>query len=157
MEDIYNKYFNKIYNWALSKTKNRFDAEDITSSTFAAIFLYLNKNIKIEKIENLIWKVAYNIWSKKAKEYINNKNFQNIDEKVDIGICDLTIDKIVHKEIIDNLSNYNLSDKELNAFKLYYLHDLSIKEIANELDSSESNIKYYLFNARKKIKESFDD
>ena len=50
-----------------------------------------------------------------------------------------------------------LTKKEIDSFKLYYLKDLSIKDIAIKLDSSCSNIKYYLYNARRKIKEKYDD
>ena len=50
MSNIYDKYFYKIYNWALGKTRNKEDAEDITSSVFVAIYEYLNKNIEIKSI-----------------------------------------------------------------------------------------------------------
>lgn len=157
MDVIYDKYFYKIYHWALKKTNNKEDAEDITSSTFIAIYEYLDKNISVDKIENLIWKIANNIWSKKAKEYILNKNNELIDDNYNIGESNISLDKIIYKEIIDNLGSYNLTDKELYSFKLYYLNDLSIKEIAFKLNSTESNIKYYLYNARNKIKEEYND
>lgn len=157
MNEIYNEYFYKIYSWALKKTRNKEDAEDITSLTFATIYNYIYKNIEITKIDNLIWKVAHNIWSKKAKEYIKNKNNLLYDEKYDVSIDSISIDKIIYKEIIDNLDNYNLTDKELISFKLYYLNDFSLKEIAVKLGSSEQNVKYYLYSARKKIKERYND
>ena len=156
MNEIYNEYFYKIYSWALKKTRNKEDAEDITSLTFATIYNYIYKDIEISKIYNLIWKVAHNIWNKKAKEYIKNKNNLLYDEKYDVGIDSISIDKIIYKEIIDNLDNYNLTDKELISFKLYYLNDFSLKEIAVKLGSSEQNVKYYLYSARKKIKERYN-
>lgn len=156
MNEIYNEYFYKIYSWALKKTRNKEDAEDITSLTFATIYNYIYKNIEITKIDNLIWKVAHNIWSKKAKEYIKNRNNLLYDEKYDVSIDSISIDKIIYKEIIDNLDNYNLTDKELISFKLYYLNDFSLKEIAVKLGSSEQNVKYYLYSARKKIKERYN-
>ena len=45
--------------------------------------------------------------------------------------------------------------KENLSFKMYYCSDLSIKEISDKLNSSESNIKYYLYSARNKIKERY--
>lgn len=157
MDVIYDKYFYKIYHWALKKTNNKEDAEDVTSSTFIAIYEYLDKNISVDKIENLIWKIANNIWSKKAKEYILNKNNELIDDNYNIGESNISLDKIIYKEIIDNLGSYNLTDKELYSFKLYYLNDLSIKDIASKLNRTELNIKYYLYNARNKIKEEYND
>ena len=151
MDVIYDHYFNIIYNWSVKKTNNREDAEDLTNSIFLAIFEYLNKDIEVKKIENLIWKIARNIWCTKAKKYIS------YDETYEYGYEDITIDKIIYKEIINEIDNYNLSENEIKVFKLYYIKDLSIKEIKEKLNITESSIKYYLFNAIKKIKERYND
>lgn len=73
MGRIYDKYYYKIYNWAIKKTNNKEDAEDLTNNVFLSIFEYLNKNISVEKLENLIWEIAYNLWCIKAKKYIKEK------------------------------------------------------------------------------------
>ena len=156
MDVIYDHYFNIIYNWSVKKTNNREDAEDLTNSIFLAIFEYLNKDIEVKKIENLIWKIARNIWCTKAKKYIKEKNNISYDETYEYGYEDITIDKIIYKEIINEIDNYNLSENEIKVFKLYYIKDLSIKEIKEKLNITESSIKYYLFNARKKIKERYN-
>ena len=157
MDVIYDHYFNIIYNWSVKKTNNREDAEDLTNSIFLAIFEYLNKDIEVKKIENLIWKIARNIWCTKAKKYIKEKNNISYDETYEYGYEDITIDKIIYKEIINEIDNYNLSENEIKVFKLYYIKDLSIKEIKEKLNITESSIKYYLFNAKKKIKERYND
>ena len=157
MDVIYDHYFNIIYNWSVKKTNNREDAEDLTNSIFLAIFEYLNKDIEVKKIENLIWKIARNIWCTKAKKYIKEKNNISYDETYEYGYEDITIDKIIYKEIINEIDNYNLSENEIKVFKLYYIKDLSIKEIKEKLNITESSINYYLFNARKKIKERYND
>ena len=157
MDVIYDHYFNIIYNWSVKKTNNREDAEDLTNSIFLAIFEYLNKDIEVKKIENLIWKIARNIWCTKAKKYIKEKNNISYDETYEYGYEDITIDKIIYKEIINEIDNYNLRENEIKVFKLYYIKDLSIKEIKEKLNITESSIKYYLFNARKKIKERYND
>lgn len=156
MDIIYDEYFEKIYNWSVKKTNNREDVEDLTNSIFLAIFEYLNKNVEIEKLENLIWKIANNIWCAKAKKYIKEKNNVSYDETHEYGYEDITVDKIIYKEIINEIDNYNLSENEINIFKLYYINDLSIKEIKEKLNISESNIKYYLYNSRNKIKERYN-
>lgn len=157
MDVIYDHYFDIIYNWSVKKTNNREDAEDLTNSIFLAIFEYLNKDIEVKKIENLIWKIARNIWCTKAKKYIKERNNISYDETYEYGYEDITIDKIIYKEIINEIDNYNLSENEIKVFKLYYIKDLSIKEIKEKLNITESSIKYYLFNARKKIKERYND
>ena len=155
MNKIYDEYYYKIYNWAINKTNNKEDAEDLTNNVFLAIFEYFSKNIEIQKIENLIWKIAYNLWCTKAKDYIKEKNSTIFDEKYDLGYEMPILDKIIYKEIINNLDNIGLTDKEKTIFKMYYINDLSIKEISKKMDTKESNIKYFLYSARNKIKERY--
>ena len=65
------------------------------------------------------------------------------------------LDKVIYREIVNNLDNVGLTTNEKKAFELYYINDLSVKEISEKLDSSDTNIKYYLYSARKKIKERY--
>lgn len=155
MDTIYDKYYFKIYHWALKKTKNKEDAEDLTNNVFVAIFTYFNKNIKVDKLENLIWKIAENLWCTKAKNYMKEKSNISLDI-LDAGYEENILDKIVYKEIIDNLDKAKLTINELLSFKMYYCNDLSIKEISRKLNTSDANVKYYLYNSRKKIKERFN-
>ena len=155
MDKIYDKYYYKIYYWAIKKTKNKEDAEDLTNNVFLAIFEYLNKNINIEKTDNLIWKIAYNLWCTKAKKYIKEKNNVALEEDYQIGYKTDMIDKIIYKEIINDLDGIGLTSKEKVSFEMYYINDLSIKEISKELNTKEANIKFYLYSARNKIKERY--
>ncbi len=156
MDVVYDKYFDKIYSWAIKKTNNKEDAEDLTNNVFLAIFEYFNKNIQIEKLDNLIWKIAHNIWYLKVKNYIREKDNVSLD-KANTSYSENYLDKIIYKEIIDNLDDIGLTTKEYLSFKLYYCNDLSIKEISYKLNSSESNIKYYLYSARCKVKERYNE
>ncbi len=157
MDKIYDEYYYKIYYWAIKKTRNKEDAEDLTNTIFVSIFEYLGKNIGIDKLDNLIWKIAYNCWCTKAKKYIKAKNNVVVDTICDIGYQEDMLDKVIYREIIDDIKNFNLTEKEIIVFKMYYCNDLSIKEISDKINSSQSNIKYYLYNARKKIKERYND
>ena len=156
MDKIFEEYYYKIYYWAIKKTNNREDAEDLTNNVFVAIFEYFNENISIDKIDNLIWKIAHNIWSTRAKKYIKEKDNVSYDENYEVGREENTLDKIIYREIIDNLDSVGLTEKEMLSFRLYYIEDLSIKEISKKINSSESNIKYYLYSARKKVKEKYN-
>lgn len=155
MDKLFDKYYYNIYYWAIKKTNNKEDAEDLTNSIFLAVFEYFNKNITIEKVDNLIWKIAQNIWCTRAKKYIKEKNNISYDETFEVGYEENMLDKIIYKEIVNNLDNIGLSEKELKSFKLYYMYDLSIKDISKKLGTTESNIKYYLYSARNKIKERY--
>lgn len=156
MDLVYDKYFEQIYSWAIKKTNNKEDAEDLTNNVFLALFEYFNKNIQIEKLDNLIWKIAHNIWCMKAKNYFKEKDNVVLDEN-NTSYKEKYLDKVIYNEIINNLNNIGLTEKEFLAFKLYYYKDLSIKEISDKLKTSQSNVKYYLYSARKKVKERYDE
>lgn len=158
-EEIFNNYYDKLYYWSLKKTKNIEDAEDLVNDIFVAIYRYLNKNIKIEILDHLIWKIASNCWKKQANKYIKSHTIIN-DETILENIStnnNCTIEKIIYEDIINNIENYNLTDKEKRCFVSYYKKDLSIKQISTMLNTAESNIKYYLYSARNKIKEKYND
>ena len=155
MDTIYNEYYDKLYNWSLKKTHNREDAEDLTNSIFVAIFEYFHKGISIAKIDNLIWKIAYNLWCTKAKSYIKEKNNIYLNEQYEIHEEVPLLDKVIYKEIIDSIDKCNLTKKEKLVFTLYYIDDLSLKEISQKINTKENNIKYFLYSARQKIKECY--
>lgn len=155
MDAIYDQYYNQIYSWSIKKTNNKEDAEDLTNSIFLAVFEYFNKDIKVEKLENLIWKIAYNIWSTKAKNYIKEKDNIEFNEEYQISRNEEMLDKVIYREIINNLNNIGLTPNEEKTFKMYYINDLSIKEISARLSTTESNVKFYLYNSRKKKKERY--
>lgn len=157
-EKIYDEYYNKIYYWSLKKMKNREDALDLLNDIFVQVYTYLNKNIKINNIDNLIWAIAFNTWKNRLKIITKDKVLIYDDIKVNqIGFNNNEVDKILYKDILDNLDNYNLTLKEKECFNMYYRKDYSIKEICSVIGSTESNIKYYLYSARKKIKEKYDE
>ena len=67
------------------------------------------------------------------------------------------LDKIIYKEIVNNLDGIGLTNKEKTIFNMYYINDLSIKEISKKINTKEANIKYFLYSARNKIKEKYDE
>ena len=157
MDKIYDEYYYKIYNWAIKKTNHKEDAEDLTNSIFLAIFEYFNNNIEIKKLDSLIWKIAYNLWCTKAKKYIKEKNNITFDENHEMGYDTQILDKIIYKEIVNDLDGIGLTNKEKIIFNMYYINDLSIKEISRKINTKEANIKYFLYSARNKIKEKYNE
>ena len=134
MDKIFDEYYFKIYYWSLKKTKNKEDAEDLTNSIFVAIFEYFNENIDVRKIDNLIWKIAHNIWCTRAKKYIKEKNNISYGETIDIGYKENTLDKVVYKEIVNNLDHIGLTEKELLSFEImnnYYDGVICIDNVFN--------------------------
>lgn len=155
-DKIIEKYYDELFRWSFTKTKNRFDAEDLTQEIVYQIIKTFSKDSLVIEPEKYLWKIAYYTWCNKAKDYIKGKKLvsnelimnQIKDEKIDI------VKKIELEEIKDKLNNIigNFGDIMQKIVKLYYYEDLRIKQISDELNIKESLVKYYLYEARNKIK-----
>ena len=157
MDEIIRKYYNDLFKWSFAKTKNRFDAEDLTQEITYQIMKAFNNNNLIVEPEKYIWKIAYYTWCNKAKEYIKDKSLikdtsylnQIKDSNIDI------IKEIEQEEIKEklNLIIDSFSYKMKTIIKMYYYEDLKVNEISTKLNIKESLVKYYLYEARIKIKD----
>lgn len=159
-EKLIEKYYKDIFRWSFAKTKNRFDAEDLTQEIVCQIIKVFSKNNLILEPEKYIWKIAYYVWCDRAKEYVKSKSVisndliltQVSDEKTDI-IKEIELEELKEKlkDIIDTFGNTMKS-----VVELYYYKDKQVKQISEELSMKESLVKYYLYEARNKIKEKME-
>ena len=95
--------------------------------------------------------------SKIQFDFICDDDSTNIpyEETKDSWYEENMLDKIIYKDIVNNLNDIGLTEKELLSFKLYYIQDLSINDISKKIGTSKNNIKYYLYSARRKVKEKY--
>ena len=120
--------------------------------------VYELKNENLDEIDlNLdVYEYVNEINEFNQKLYVSTNNRLLIyDENLNLEYSEKIIDKVIYKEIIESIDKSGLTEKENKAFRLYYLNDLSVKEISIILKTTESNIKYFLYNARNKIKEKY--
>ena len=147
-EIIYNKYYHLLFKVAYSYILNRCDAEDIVQESFIKFF---NVNKKIDdndKLKSYLVRIVVN----KSIDFIrHNKNKVSYDSEYVESLSD---DK--EKESDDsNILKFVLllKDSYKTVILLHYYDNYSIKEIANILKISESNVKTRLSRAREKLKE----
>lgn len=155
-KELVEKYDKKLFKWCLCKCHNYLDAEDLKQDIYLQIIKAQNKKIIIQNEEHFIWKVAYYTWCKKVKEYLKYKQDISITAEMEnILKNDIDILKIVETEEIKTLLNNNINNFNepiRTIVILYYYNDLSIKEIALKENMKESLIKYYLYEARNKLR-----
>lgn len=151
------EYYQDIYKWSLSKTRNRFDAEDLTQEIIYQATKMFRKILDIKSYEKYLWKVAYYTWCSKAKDYEREKVV--IRKELDLSLIrDDSVDlanKIEIEEMNKQLKKIidGLSEKMKECVNLYYFDEFKVKDIAQKLNINESLVKYYLYEARKKIKQ----
>lgn len=162
-EKNFNEFYNNTYNTTLKYTicncNNLDDVNDLIQDSYLDIYnkILKKKCIVIENPEAyMIGVLKKKIrWSKLKNNNLNiihkeKEEFENIQyDTLDLDYI------LITRENVFEIWNYIKSKNQLTAkvFYLYYILDMSIKEISIDLQISESNTKNYLYRTKKEIKE----
>ncbi len=156
-ETIYIKYSDKIYRYIYLSTSDPYLSEDITSEAFLRIWKNWKK-LKHDFIQALLYKTAKNILIDHYRKHKNGKKV-SLEETVEMGLepsYDEDLIERIHKD--ENLRKINNALKFLpenlkEVVLLRFVDDLSAKEAAEILDTTEVNIRVLQFRGLKKLKE----
>ena len=150
----------KTYIYAIAKNNSKGflsneDIEEIVSDTFLTIWHNKNKIEKNKILKNYISAVTKNLVLKKFREkQSSNLNISLNDENLSSEYNDIEYvyeNSLIEKTINEELKNFTKSEYQI--FTKYYYFSKSIKEIASEMNISESLVKVKLHRVRKKLKE----
>lgn len=138
-------YADMVYRIAYRYVKNSTDADDVFSEVFLA---YFKKERTFESEEHRkAWLIRVTINC--AKDLLSQRaQLQQLHEET-------LSDQTAHD--VDTYMDLNKAIEQLRpeyqeVIKLYYLDDLSVKEIAQILNKNENTIKTQLFRARETLK-----
>lgn len=154
IENVVNDFSNYIYT-IIRNSNIKISDEDIEELVSDVIFALWKNQDKLDinkKITPYIAGITNNLIKKK---YRDTKVFDNIEDYENNLIEDSNIElqfieNEFNEDIIKQLDKLKKEDKDI--FILYYFNEKNIKDIANELNMSESKVKSKLFRTRKKFK-----
>ena len=144
IEELYNKYFDKTYNFVYFKVKDRELAEDLVSEWWFKIMRKIDKFNPEKEHQVSVWIftiIRNNMFDyfKKNKKVINNS--EEILEFLEADSEDLNkkIDnKYFRKVIISEMENLSKQEKEI--INLKYFSDLKNNEISKILKIKEKSV-----------------
>lgn len=156
-ETIYIKYSDKIYRYVYLNTNDPYLAEDITSETFLRIWKSW-KRIKQDFMQALLYKTAKNIIIDNYRKHGNAKKV-SLENIVEMGL-----EPSYDEDLIEKINKDDNIKKINNALKLIpenlkevlilrFVNDLSAKEAAEIMDTTEVNVRVLQFRGLKKLKE----
>lgn len=158
IEQLIKDYKTYIYTIAKNKSKGFLkneDIEEVVSDTFLTIWHNKNKIEKDKILKNYISAVTKNLVLKKFREkQSSNLNISLNDENLSSEYNNIEYvyeNSLIEKTINEELKNFTKSEYQI--FTKYYYFSKSIKEIASEMNISESLVKVKLHRVRKKLKE----
>ena len=158
LEQLIIENMKSIFGFSLTRLGNVKDAEYLASDILYEI-IRSAPNLKDEdRFYGFMWKVAENVYMdylrKKSKIAKRTTEF---DESM-TDESESVLDEIIKKEELNLLRRELslLSKQYRDATVLYYIENLSCSEAANRLQISTEMVKYYLFRARKIIREGMN-
>lgn len=147
-DDIVEAYKDLVYRIAFTYVKNRYDADDIFQEVFITLFKKERSFTSAEHQKAWIIRVTIN---RCKRHFINAR--RNVSLDLSQHDCPTETDKdydYLYQAILE------LAPRQRIIFSLYYIEELSVKEISSILQLSESNIKTILHRSRQQLKERID-
>lgn len=155
MDDIYQKYHKELYLYALSLSRDEEQAKDLVSETFYKALMASNHpSLNQDSFKFWLFRILKN-------QLIDEKRKKKASisiEKYKPYLIDETFlrphDQYIQNERNQRLYHYLMYLEPIiyrEIIYLYYFAEMSIREIAQSLDKTESNTKKILSRARKKL------
>lgn len=131
----------KILQQCLSVLHDQAAAEDITQETFIRAYQHLNEFEERSAFSTWVWRIAHNL----TVDYLRKvkKSVEIHEESVEAPL--------IKNEELEKLLPL-LPRKHRQVFELYYIEQLSQKEIAEKLDIPYGTVRSRLHHVRKKLK-----
>lgn len=154
--EVYISTYNDVLRYVICKCSDINDVNDIIQDVYLDFWNILdNKSVEVSNVKKYLLGIANN----KIKHYytsLNKRKTISIFSKNDDGIelidsikSDIDIEQIIlTKSDWKRIWNHLKTKKNKDIPKVFYLHyklELTIKEIAKELDLNESYIKNLLY------------
>ena len=152
--EIYERYWLKLYIAAVKKLKSKDDAQDIVQDLFISLWmkretLIINSSLSSYLFAAIKYKVINHIQSNIVKRnYLNSLDeaVMNYDDSTHESIAKNDLEHFINSKVAD------LSPKVKEVFELSRKENLSINEIAQKLQTSDQTVKNQLSKALKILK-----
>ena len=145
------EYSDNIFRFALKHLRNEMSAKDIVQETFTKVWIK-HEEVSFEKVKSYLFTTAYHAigdWVRKEKR---NGDFENVSDTISseqIASCDLQ--EVLH-EALNRLPEIQKTVVLLRDYEGY-----NYAEIAEITKLNESQVKVYIFRARKTLQEYIKD
>ena len=140
-----------IFAYALSRVKNKDDAEDLTNDIVLAILQSESKLKDENAFYGYVWGIAANTYRKFMRKKVRN-DYDELGEEREDG-SDFTESLLLREDVKQLHREIALLTKEYRECTIaYYFDELSCAEVSKRLCISLEMVKYYLFKTRKILK-----
>ena len=140
-------YADNIYRFVLKNIRNADAARDIVQETFARVWVR-KENISFEKARSYLFTTAHHT----IIDVIRKEKYNDSVEKIDMQYNAAPVKNMDLQEILDEALE-QLPDIQRTVILLRDYEGYAYDEIGEITGLKESQVKVYIFRARKKLKE----
>lgn len=151
-EELFNTYWDALYQYALRILGSEEDAQDLIQDLFVELwerreYLEISTHIRIY----LFSATRKKILRKFRDDGLKQKHLEKFILHGELR-SELTLNTLIHKDILSQLQEdlQTLPAKEKEVFESYYFEELSIREIAVRNGTAEQTVRNQLSNAHRK-------
>jgi len=159
-DKLYRDSYSSVLKYVVCNCSNIEDVKDIVQSVYLELLKILKKDKFFNKNNAYIMGITKNKVNEYYRFHYKAKIVSLFSKKDELELLDsIPSDVDLQKELIkreDLQFIWNFLKKKRviipKIFYLYYYLDMSIKDIAEELNISESNVKHYLYRTLNELK-----
>lgn len=164
LEKYINEYGRDIYLFCKRLTQNKNTADDLYQETFLKLWELDNVN-DTENPKSYLLGIAVNLWKNQCRKQMWRKQIADIvpvseeSQIENFSAADSVEDTVIsnqEKVLVQDAVN-RLPEKLRIVVLLYYMENLKVVEIAEQMHESVSSIKSKLMRARKYLRKELED
>lgn len=153
---LLNSFWNEVYGFQLKRTKNAYEAEDITIQTFSKAFSKIDTYKEEYKFATWLITISKNIHidiirkkESSIRSRISDRDVEHIKKVADLNPSPEDI--LIKKQNLSQLLNFikTLKPHYQEMINLRYFQEMSYKEMTEYLNEPMSNVKVKLLRARR--------
>ena len=154
MEELFNYYYPRLYNFSRSFLKNEDGIYDIIQEVFVKIWQNRKKINSEVTFNSYIFTITRNLLLNELRSRLNNEKTRNEIQRLSLAQEYSSLDEIEYRDVkekVDELIN-TLPQRQKEIFVLSRTEGLSHKEIAGKLGINTKTVEYHITLAVKHLK-----
>ena len=152
---LIDRYKQLVFTSAIRLLKNREDAEEVAQDVFLSAYYALDTFRGDSKISTWVYRITYNKCLDHLKKNAKRQKLPTVDisESYNIGVMDKQFEAMEQNErkLMVQKAIGQLPGEEALLITLFYLEELTLKEISEIMGQSTNTLKVRLFRGRKRL------
>lgn len=151
----YSPYVGTIVRNIIGKYLSESDVEELTADVFVAVWEHADQ-VKPGKLTGFLAAIARNRAKNRIRSYYETVDLEDLVQVCAADDVEQSIDQKILAEMLQDVLNM-LSAKDREILVRYYYYYESVKQVAAEMQMSESAVKMRMSRARKKMQQELID